>query len=790
MRKPLFVSAIVCAALACPAPAQDKVEYRVDPAQVVGKVDVGVHGQFLEHIFNSVHGGLWGDLVLNPSLESASRGEWTVKDGVIGTTRPVTDRRLIFGDPKWGDYELTLEARRLEGGEGFIIIFRAADRGRFYWANMGGWGNKQHAIEKSRRPMQPMVDGQVEKGRWYRVRIRCEGPKIGVWLNDKQVIDQTDDKDPILRGAVGLNAWNTRVEFRNIKVASLDGKTLFEGLPPATALAQAPAYWSFFGDAQYSFPGDQAFNSGTSLRMRRGSDRGEGGIRQGPIPLKNGERYRGSLWARGQDGAALQVRLVDAQGQVLHKQEIGEPGGEWKKHPIEFTASRAVGEAVLEIAMNSAGQADVDMVSLFPQAALDAGGFRPDVLKVVADLKPASIRYPGGCFASAYRWKDGVGPREKRTYFPNVIWDDRDPSQMGTDEFLDLCRRARSEPIIVININQSVEEALDWLEYCNGPADSKWGSERARNGHPEPYNVTLWEIDNETWGMGPERYADAVIKFGRALRKKDPSIKILACGGYGYDDGKGSTNGWNKRLLDKAAKDFDYLSIHYYNGIRYAQDHVDDPRRYEAYMRDDIGKLIRESANPAVRIYCSEWGMMNDQWRSGLYAGSILNAFERISELCPMACTAVWLQTVTRERPRPRWASCSILFDHQTCYGAPAYVVQKLWRDHFAPKRIKLDGPERPLDVIATLSEDGKTLYLKGVNSTGQAKDLAVTIADGFKPAQASMLLVAGQLDDRNTLDEPNKLAPRPGEVKLDGQVVRFILPAHSAGAVRILARQ
>ncbi len=147
---------------------------------------------------------------------------------------------------------------------------------------------------------------------------------------------------------------------------------------------------------------------------------------------------------------------------------------------------------------------------------------------------------------------------------------------------------------------------------------------------------------------GAGGYAEVVTRFSRALRQKDPAIKIIACGGYGYDDGKGSSRDWNRKLLELAAKDFDYLSIHYYHGIMYDQDHVEDPRRYEAYMRDEPGGLIRNSANPAIRIYCSAWGMMDDDRGSGLCTGGILNGLERQGEL-----VAAWSEdgrTLCRKR--------------------------------------------------------------------------------------------------------------------------------------------
>lgn len=776
-----------CAALAAQEAAT--VNYKVDPSKVENTVDARIYGQFLEHIFNSVHGGLWGDMILNPSLEAQGGGGWTIEDDTVMSSQLITDRKLIFGDDKWGDYELTLEARKIEGAEGFIVMFRVADTGRFYWVNFGGWGNREHGVQKNGGQPVKRAAGTIEQNQWYQVRIRCEGARVQAYLDGKLVLDETDATQPILQGAVGLNGWNSKVQFRKIKVTDLAGKSLFEGLPPRNALAAAPAYWRFFGEAAFSNEQIEAFNSGSSLRIHSRQPSGESGIRQSPMMVRKGEHYTGSIYLKGEAAAGVKVRLLDDKGKEVFAANLRDIGPTWKRQGFEFTADRTVENAVFEVALTGAGDVSLDMVNLFSKSALDHGGFRPDVLQAIKDLKPATIRYPGGCFASAYRWKDGIGPRENRKYFPNVIWDDQDPNQMGTDEFMDLCKRVGAEPILPINMNLSVREALDWLEYCNGDVSTKWGAQRAKNGHSAPYHVKLWEIDNETWGMGPERYGEVVSKFSQALRGKDPSVKIIACGGYGYDDGKGSSNGWNKKLLEKCAKDFDYLSIHYYNGIMYAQDFIEDPRRYEAYMRDEIGKLIKDSANPAIRIYCSEWGMMNDEWGSGLYTGGILNGFERQSELVPMSCPAVWLQSVSAARPRPRWASCLILFDHKTCYGAPAWVVEKLWREHFAPKRLTIEGPERPLNSVATLSDDGKTLYLKSVNPTKQAVTIRLTTSAAFAQAQAELLVVSGRENDRNSLDEPAKLAPRPQPVGREAGDIRFTMPALSAGVLTLSAK-
>ncbi len=202
------------------------------------------------------------------------------------------------------------------------------------------------------------------------------------------------------------------------------------------------------------------------------------------------------------------------------------------------------------------------------------GEVRPELLKALKLIKPSVIRYPGGCFADGYHWQDGIGPRENRPRRKNLAWrklgskvGPLENNQFGTDEFLRLCEELGAEPQLTVNIGSgTVDEALDWLEYCNGPKDSKWGAERAKNGHPEPYNVKYWFIGNETFGpheignMKPEKYVEVFKAFSKAMKKLDPTIKTIAVGAFLNR----KREKIHEKVLKGAGEDMDYLSIHLY----------------------------------------------------------------------------------------------------------------------------------------------------------------------------------------------------------------------------------
>ncbi|HRV49014.1 MAG TPA: alpha-L-arabinofuranosidase C-terminal domain-containing protein, partial [Sedimentisphaerales bacterium] len=394
------------------------------------------------------------------------------------------------------------------------------------------------------------------------------------------------------------------------------------------------------------------------------------------------------------------------------------------------------------------------------------------------------IRWPGGCFASPYRWKDGIGPQSKRGVTPRELWDDLDINSLGTDEFIALCRKVGAEPLLVVNIgtpqwnddaetHDFLQDALDWIEYCNGPATSKWGKVRAANGHPEPYNVKYWEIDNETWGMGIDNYIAAVKKFAPAMRQADPSIKLAACGSGSFD------LNWNRRMIESCAELIDYLSIHHYeNPDRFA----DGPYNYERFIRQ-TGEIITKSNNPKLRIYCSEWNAQSTDWRTGLYAGGVLNGFERCGDVFEIGGPALFLRHVSATA----WDNAFINFDQCSWFAAPNYVVMQLWRDHYAPSRIEIAPQSQALNTVATKSQDGKTLYVKTVNASDSAVAVSLELAAGFSPVAATMQMVApGSLQSRNTLARPQAVRAEPGDVRIENGVLRLTLPALSAAVVTI----
>jgi alpha-N-arabinofuranosidase len=785
------------AGFAIAASLETDVRLTVDADHPSHEVHPYVYGHFFEHIYHSANGGLWGELIWNRSFELSQTGigDWSLEDGELVQSALITDVNFVFGDDSWKDYELTLQGRKDGGAEGFLVLFRAKDADSFYWLNIGGWGNTRHAVEKEsdgqRRGVGRGSNGGVETGRWYDIRIRCEGNHIQGWLGDDQIIDLRDGNAPHLSGGIGLGTWGTQARYRHIKVTSLDGSTeLFSGVPELPARGFEADFWTHFGTGGAARVRD-AVNNEYSVQLS--GDGSPTGIEQGNFRFIP-QRYEGSVWMKGSDPTRVKVELVDGET-VLGSAVLGPPGLGWAEYPFEIRCQGATLDGSVRLTLQGPGTVKLDHVNMMGQDALGDGGFRPDLLDAVRGLRPPIIRWPGGCFASVYLWKDAIGPQHERRIYPAYMWEDQDINSLGTDEYMLLCEKTGAEPLLVINTGvlnagcgapaqfrlpseaDYLPYALEWMEYCNGDASTPMGALRAANGHPEPYNVVYWELDNETWAAGVEAYIGKVKAFAPALRAKAEElglpIKIIACGGSSFD------MRWNRSLIDACAPLMDYISVHHYEN---PDNFASGVPRYENFLVGLAG-YIAESDNPAMEIYNSEWNAQSTDWRTGLYAGGLLNAYERQGRKFTLGGPALFL----RHTSAGAWDNAFMNFDHTGWFPAPNYVVMKLWWDNYAPHFLPVAGDPHDCNIVATRTESGNVVVLKAVNPTDEARSITVDVKGGFAPSDASMQLVApGSLRDRNSLADPAVVQPEPGVVQLTGRQAGFELPAWSAAVIRL----
>ncbi len=204
------------------------------------------------------------------------------------------------------------------------------------------------------------------------------------------------------------------------------------------------------------------------------------------------------------------------------------------------------------------------------QASTD--GFRKDVLDATKNLGVTVVRWPGGNFASGYHWIDGIGPKDQRPKRKDLAWGDIEPNNVGTDEFLKWSTTAGVQPYICVNLGTgTLDEARNWVEYCNAPTGLYYADLRAKNGHPESYNVVYWGLGNEIdgpWQMGhknAEDYSKFALEAAKLMKWSDDKIKLIASGSSNYG---ADWTGWNRTVLNTLGNYIDYISLHHYSGNR------------------------------------------------------------------------------------------------------------------------------------------------------------------------------------------------------------------------------
>ncbi|MGH9846442.1 MAG: alpha-L-arabinofuranosidase [Blastocatellia bacterium] len=372
--------------------------------------------------------------------------------------------------------------------------------------------------------------------------------------------------------------------------------------------------------------------------------------------------------------------------------------------------------------------------------------WREDLVEVTRELAPAMMRW-GGIFLDFYRWREGVGPREKRPPMLNLLWGGIESNQVGTAEFVDLCRRVNAEPLICVNFESDgrqrymkakgsvrtadAREAADWVRYCNDPANA----ERGAHGRPAPHAVKYWQIGNETSydknGFDLETAARKTVEFAAAMRKADPAIQLIAWG----------DSGWAARMIEVAGEHVRMLAFHH---MFNPDDEKHPVLRGELYRRDaeatwrqlmkawEINdkkiRTMRDSLDrrtmPLAMTECHftvpgrDRGDVNSTWATGVAYARILNNHQRHGDLLKIATAADFCGT--------RWQNNAVMIpvprNQGRAYLQPVARVMKLYRRHIGSHAIAVNRTPEGLDIVGSRRDDTIFLHAVNTNRTGAIK--------------------------------------------------------------------
>ena len=516
------------------------------------------------------------------------------------------------------------------------------------------------------------------------------------------------------------------------------------------------------------------------------------------ILLKGGDKYDFSVFLRNPDGKDKEVRAVlvvqgrgfRAQPTVIADTTFTVSGKDWKKYEYTLTAAQDCPNASLQLLSLTTGVMDIDMVSLYPQDTYMGHGLRKDLAQALVDLNPKFMRFPGGCvvhgggdgFWDTYRWKTTVGPKETRRGIKNT-WGYHQSMEMGFFEYFQFCEDAGMEPLPILpcgvscqgtnggwnmrtqaqdavpmeDMQEWADEALDLIEWANGPADSKWGKVRADAGHPEPFNLKYLGLGNEE-KITPE-FEERFKFIYDQVRAKYPEIVIVGTAGPGSHPGNGDyEEGW------KFATELEVpiLDEHYYEQRNYFL----TSRQYDNYPRDR-----------KTKVYLGEYAAKDKKLIDALAEGLYLLHVERNADVVVMTSYA----PLFARKNTNNWNPDLIYFDNERPFLTCSYYVQQMFGqssgDYFYGDCVKFDrADDNLLGQSVVLDTQARKLYLKVCNAGENAAKATIDLSrfGGFK--SVTKTVIKGDPNDENNFDQ-QPIAPVTESVKLKSKATLDVDP-------------
>ncbi len=558
-----------------------------------------------------------------------------------------------------------------------------------------------------------------------------------------------------------------------------------------------PDFWDVVGDATMAIDTDHPLNDALNLSLKldasKASENAPAGIANGGywgIPVRPDTEYRASFYARAEDfSGPLKLAIESADGKtVFASGEVSKISGDWKKYEVTLNTKNVQPskDNRFVITTTQPGVVWFQNVSLFPPTYHNRpNGTRPDIMQLLADMKPAFLRFPGGNYlegsrlADRFNWKETIGDVTQRPGHRSP-WGYWSTDGFGLLEFLEWCEDLHMEPVLGIfagytldrkyaepgpELEPYVQEALEEIEYVTGNTGTKWGARRAADGHPEPFPLNYVEIGNEDWFDRSGSYEGRFAQFYDAIKAKYPHLQVISTMGYEHP-----TQVVRSRVPD-------LVDEHYYRGMEDMMAHALD---YDNYSRTN-----------KTKIFCGEWatrvGSPTPNMAGALGDAAWMTGMERNSDIVVMECYAPLFVNVSQLTGRNRsmqWSSDLIGYDALTSYGSPAYYAQRMFSTMHGDEILATDSQDIPTrqwqprafrgrtpparqirEVFFDATRDSQSgiIYLKVVNAGAAPQQIKIQIegAPKIEPEGELVSLRADSLDDTNSIEQPRNVVPR-----------------------------
>ncbi|MBO6239457.1 MAG: alpha-L-arabinofuranosidase [Butyrivibrio sp.] len=527
------------------------------------------------------------------------------------------------------------------------------------------------------------------------------------------------------------------------------------------------------------------------------------------IFLSAGKSANVSFYAKVKEEKTVTVNIFSQGGKKLcHSEEILLSGNNWKKYETKISAPRDIERGLFVVLMKEKGRACFDQFRMYPEDAV-LGLFRKDLCELLKDLKPGFMRFPGGCvvegneLSNRYQWKLTVGPSEERKANWNR-WavhgnDDNKGNNkdlgdfpyynqtlgIGFYEYFLLCEYLGCEPLPVMNVglacqyqsdqlidssapefNEYVQDALDLIEFANGDTSTKWGSLRAKMGHPESFGLKFIGIGNEQWETRKIDFFHRYDVFEKAIHDKYPDIKC--CGSAGPD----VTSDHYREAWDnfspkmKAKSDYSYaVDEHYYVSDEWLYDNVHMYDYYDRHRKVFAGEY-------ACHINPDRAPEKRNSFGAALAEAAFMTGLEKNADVVLMASYAPLFARLNYTQ----WQPDLIWFNGKSSYGTPSYYVQKIYSNFTGTELIDVDYDDLEKDrVYVTATKDDEHVYVKIINAGAKDVDIDLSkilvdgkpLVNGIIP-ELQLYTMKGNADNCNSIEQPQKVALVSNKVSID----------------------
>ncbi|RYG49644.1 DUF1080 domain-containing protein [bacterium] len=768
----------------------------VNPDRVLNRISPAMYGAGMEDVNHEIYGGLYAQRLFGESFEEPAPGlepkGWRVYGGrwsaegngihIHGGDGP----KLVREMPDLADGEIEAEvAVSNDLGENAGLLVRVT--------HPGVGADDFHGYEISLSPKLgrlilgkhrndfaslASVPAPVIPGKWHRLRVAMSGPRIRVFLDGESEprIDFTDHDRPLLAGRLALRTWRSDATFRNVRVQG-------ESVPVSMAGAGVSRMWDrvLTGRAKARFAQEEGAFNGVLCQqiVHEGGDGRVGvanrGLNRWGISVRHGHEMEGRIYLRG-DADAVTVALQSADGNQTYASQKLVPGKNWGQATFRLKPSATDPNARFALWIDRPGSVWADQAVLLdaPQDRYKGLPIRKDIAEDLVGSGLNFLRY-GGTMVNVpgYRWKSMIGDPDRRPPYAGH-WYPNSTNGFGIFEFLQFCEKAKLGASFAINVDETPKDAADLADYLTAPTTNPWGRRRAADGHPAPYQVEYIEIGNEEGIGNPDvaamtRYAERFRLLSQAIHGRNPKLKLV-CGAWWVPEAPQMKTVFDAIDGVAAAWDFHFWS--------------DEPNAGVGIDRDlSRAEALFKSWNPATTLKAvvfEENGNRHDFQRA-LGHATTLNATRRHGDFVLADCAANALQP-WRQNDNG-WDQGGVFFTPDRAWTMPPADARRMLATA-QPLRVEAKA-EGGLDVLASRSQDGRTLALDVVNTGDRPVEASVALGS-FAAETGQAWIFSGDLNARNLPGRP-PLVPRfEPRLAVRREGFAFTFPPRSITSLRL----